>query len=90
MVSPELVISLRSQGQLPGELSGGVLGVGFWRHRGSAILTLGEGEGLLQEDTDQKPAGSAYRAGVGVGGREDGSLWQGTQRQTVCTTLKSL
>uniref|UniRef100_A0A0V1KJF7 Uncharacterized protein n=1 Tax=Trichinella nativa TaxID=6335 RepID=A0A0V1KJF7_9BILA len=23
-----------SQGQAPGELSGGVLGVGFWRHRG--------------------------------------------------------
>ena len=33
MVSLELVISLRSQGQAPGELSGGVLGV-FWRHRG--------------------------------------------------------
>ena len=40
MVSLELVISLRSQGQAPGELSGGVL---------DAILMLGEGEGLLQE-----------------------------------------
>jgi hypothetical protein len=55
MVSLELVISLRSQGQAPGELSE-VFAVGFWRHRGRAILMLGEGEGLLQEDTAQKPA----------------------------------
>ena len=36
MVSLELVISLRPQGQAPGVLSAGVL---------SAILVLGEGEG---------------------------------------------
>lgn len=36
MVSLELVISLRPQGQAPGVLSAGVL---------SAILMLGEGEG---------------------------------------------
>jgi hypothetical protein len=35
--------------------------VGFWRHRGGAILRLGKGEGLggleglLQDDTAQKP-----------------------------------
>jgi hypothetical protein len=34
MVSLELVISLRSQEQAPGELGGGVLGVGFCRHKG--------------------------------------------------------
>jgi hypothetical protein len=50
MVSLKLVISLWSQGQAPGESSGGVLAVGFWRHRGGAILTVGESGGTLQED----------------------------------------
>ena len=51
MVSLELVISLRSQGQAPGELSG-VLGVGFWRHRGGAILTIGDTESNCLYNTE--------------------------------------
>jgi hypothetical protein len=61
MVSLELVISLRSQGQAPGVLLLISRSVGFWRHKGredvssecphlggfmgSAILTLREEEG---------------------------------------------
>jgi hypothetical protein len=60
MVSLELVISLRSQGQAPGELSGGVLGVGFWRHRSRENVSCDRGgrgsPGLLQDDAAQKPA----------------------------------
>jgi hypothetical protein len=54
MVSLELVISLRSQGQAPGELSGGVLGVGFWRHRDGDILTLGEGGAAGRSRTETR------------------------------------
>jgi hypothetical protein len=52
VVSLELVISLRSQGQAPGEWSGGGLGVGFWRRRGGAILTIGDTESNCLYNTE--------------------------------------
>jgi hypothetical protein len=103
MVSLELITSLRSQGQAPGEFSGGVLVFGdtkagrmssqniLIKCHSSARGRVGSA-GLMQEDTAQKPAvciSCLLPGGRGGRGeaeeREDGSLWWGTQRQTVCT-----
>ena len=110
MVSLELVISLRSQGQALGVLIS--RSVGFWRHKGgenvscsllrmsslrgsfmgSAILMLGEGEGAPAAAGGHSTETSCLHILLPrVWWGEDGRLWQqGTQRQTVCTTLKSL
>jgi hypothetical protein len=102
MVCLEFVISLRSQGQAPGVLIS--RNVSFWRHRGRtmppqnvlimglAILMLGEGRGSpgCCRRNQHRNHLSAYHACCREGSKEDGSLWRGMQRQTVCTTLKSL
>jgi hypothetical protein len=49
-----------------------------------------ESSELLQEDAVQKPAVCISCLPQEGEGRAGGSLWWGMQRQTVCTTLKSL
>ena len=91
MVSLELITSLRSQGQAPGEFSGGVLVFGDTKAgrmspqnsslrvslMGSIILMLGEGEGALGycRRKQHRNQMSAYPAYSCW--REDGNFWGG-------------
>lgn len=87
----ELVISPRSQGQAPGVLIS--RSVGFWRHRGGEKVSECPHYGSCHSNARRGREPQAAAGGCSTEtsclqillawAGERGSLWQGTQRQTV-------
>jgi hypothetical protein len=87
MVSLAFVFSLRSQGQAPGVLL--LLSRSVERHSNARGRGGGEPQGCSRR-AQHSTETSCLHIVLAEGWREDGSLWRGTGRQTVYTTLKSL
>ena len=77
MVSLELVISLRSQGQAPRKLSGGVLGVGFGHTEVHHSNSRGGGGSQPQAAAGGcSTETSCLCIMLAAGWKNDGSFWQ--------------